>query len=102
MKLSDVLKNIRKSTNVSEHYRQEFLIRDSNIFMNQNDRQTHELILQAIGYFDLHNRWPLTHRSFKSEEEEKENTLAIALSAFRSRLNPSILETHRELIFDIL
>lgn len=100
--LGNRLRNIRKSTNVSDYYRQEFLNRDSNIFMNQNDRQTHELILQAIGYFDLHNRWPLTHRSFKSEEEEKENTLALALSAFRSRLNPSILEIHRELIFEIL
>lgn len=100
--LGNRLRNIRKSTNVSEHYRQEFLSRDSNIFMNQNDRQTHELILQAIDYFDSHGRWPLTHRSFKNEEEEKENSLALALSAFRSRLNPSILETHRELIFEIL
>lgn len=100
--LGNKLRNIRKSPNVSEHYRQEFLNRDSNIFMNQNDRQTHELLLQAIDYFDLYNRWPLTHRLFKNAEEERENNLAIDLSAFRSRLNPSILETHRDLILEIL
>lgn len=100
--LGQIFRNIRKSQCLPEKYKQEFLNRDKNIFMNQNDRQTQELIIKILEYFDTYNMWPQKIGKPVTEAEIIGNELSSSMHAFRSRLNSKILETHKELILEIL